>query len=209
MEEDINNYSNLIYSISKKFYGVDKEDLYQAGMLGLLKASKNYKVELNAKFSTYAVSYIFGEMYNLTYNKELKYGKDLLKLYKEIEILRYKLAQEYGRVPSNMDIANYLEKDIKEIDYITSISNNILYLDNNENRDLYEVIPGNNRNMDDALYIEESLNILNPCEREIIKSHYFEDLTQSEIARKLKMTQVMVSRIEKKGKDKLRKYMSV
>ena len=103
--EYVDKYSKLIWSIAKKFYGVDKEDLYQAGMLGLLKASKNYKDDKNTLFSTYATSYIFGEMYQLSHNKELKYGRDVLKLYKEIEKLRYKLAQEYGRVPTNMDLA--------------------------------------------------------------------------------------------------------
>ncbi len=209
--EYVDKYSKLIWSIAKKFYGVDKEDLYQAGMLGLLKASKNYKDDKNTLFSTYATSYIFGEMYQLSHNKELKYGRDVLKLYKEIERLRYKLAQEYGKVPTNMDLANYLEKDVSEIDYITSVSNQVMSLDStsDEERDLYEVIPGNNSNIDDTLYIEESLSLLNPSEREIIRAHYFEDLTQTEIARKLKMTQVMVSRMEKKGKEKLRKYMSI
>lgn len=209
--ELVEKYSRLIWSIAKKFYGVDKEDLYQAGMLGLLKASKNYKDDKNTLFSTYATSYIFGEMYQLTYNKELKVGRDTLKLYKEIENLRYKLAQTYNKVPTNLDIANYLEKDIKEIDYITSVGKEILSLDSNNDsdRELYEMIPSKDSNIDDLLFIRDSLDILTSDEKEIIKSHYFEDLTQTEIARKLKMTQVMVSRMEKKGKEKLRKYMTM
>ena len=72
IEDIIKSNEKMIYKLTNKFYGVDKEDLFQAGVLGLLKALKNYK-ESDAKFSTYAFEYIYGEMYNLALNKTIKF----------------------------------------------------------------------------------------------------------------------------------------
>lgn len=204
------DYEKLIWKVANKFYGVEKEDLYQAGMLGLLKACKNYKEESDAKFSTYAMNYIFGEMYLLASNKNLKYSKDMLKLYKLIETTRYKLAQNYNKIPSNNELANFLKMDVADVDLASKIGESIMSLDSatNEERDYYEMIPGINCDVDQQIFVEQLLELLDEEEREIIKSHYFEDMTQTEIARKLKMTQVMVSRYEKKGKEKIKKYMA-
>lgn len=65
MEELLEKYSNLIRSIANKFYGVSKEELYHVGTIGLFNAYKHFDTSCNVKFSTYAYSYIFGEMYEL------------------------------------------------------------------------------------------------------------------------------------------------
>ena len=152
---NINDYEKLIWKVANKFYGVEKEDLYQAGMLGLLKACKNYKNESNAKFSTYAMNYIFGEMYLLASNKNLKYSKDMLKLYKLIETTRYKLAQNYNKIPSNSELAEFLNMDVLDIDTAASIGESIMSLDSatTEERDYYEMIPGNNYNIDEKTHL--------------------------------------------------------
>ena len=81
----IEEYKPLILSIAKKFNNIEKEDLFQAGALGLKKAFDNYDETSATKFSTYAYKYIYGEMYNLIYkNSDLKITKDTLKLYKSI-----------------------------------------------------------------------------------------------------------------------------
>ena len=213
MESTLNvkDYEKLIWKIANKFYCVEKEDLYQAGMLGLLKACKNYKTNSEAKFSTYAMNYIFGEMYLLASNKNLKYSKDMLKLYKLIENTRYKLAQNYNKIPNNYELAEILKMDVIDIDIASSIGESIMSLDSatDEERDYYEMIPASTNDIDEKIFVNDSLELLDEPEREIIRSHYFEDMTQTEIARKLKMTQVMVSRYEKKGKEKLKEYMSL
>ena len=82
MNNLIEDYSKLIYSVSKKFYNVEKEDLYQAGYLGLIKAYNNYNEEYGL-FSSYAYKYIFGEMYELSVKcRNIKLNKYYLKLYK-------------------------------------------------------------------------------------------------------------------------------
>lgn len=213
METDnlIENYQNLIWKIAQKFYGVDKEDLFQAGALGLLKAKRNYKASCGTKFSSYAVSYIFGEMYLLVTNKNLKYSKDMLKLYKLIEQTRYNLAQKLNKIPSNEEVAIFLEMPINDIDYACMVGVDIMSLDNTneEERSIYEQISIDSGNIDDHILIEEGLSLLDASESEIIRSRYFEDLTQAEIAKKLQMTQVMVSRYEKRGKEKMRAFMTM
>lgn len=207
----IDTYKNLIWKIAGRFYGVEKDDLFQAGALGLLKALNNYKSDSGAKFSTYATNYIFGEMYLLTTNRNMKYSKDMLKLYKLIESTRYKLAQIMNKIPSNNELANYLEIPISDIEYATTMALEIMSLDSNqeESRSIHEMVEGKGDNIDERLFIEDSLDHLSESEKEIIKARYYEDLTQGEIARKLQMTQVMVSRIEKRGKEKLREYMTL
>ena len=83
-------------------------------------------------------------------------------------------------------------------------------LDSAENAPLYDIIKKEERtSLDDKLFLDEGLSVLSEDEKNIIKSRYFDDLTQSEVARKLRMTQVMVSRYEKKGIQKMREYMTL
>lgn len=201
----------LIYDIANKyFYGVDIDDLFQAGALGAIKAYRNYKDDGNTKFSTYAYMSIYGEMYNLVNNnKPVKVSKDILKLYKKIEQTRYMLAQNYGRIVSNQELADFLEKDLSEIEFAINAGVSVMSLDSsdNDNRSYYEQIAcDEGLPLIDKLSVYESMDALNEEEKQIIYLRYFGDLTQSETARKLKMTQVKVSRYEKKGMDKMRDY---
>ena len=209
-EEIINQNAGLIYDISKKFYGYPKEDLFQAGVLGLLKAYKQYDESFNAKFTSFAYKYIYGEMYLLVNNRPLKINKDILKLYKLIEQTRLSLTQRNGFVPSYDDIANFLEIDKGKIYEAVMAGQSIMSLDSEENVCLYDTIKSEEKvSIDDKILIDESLDLLSEDERNIIKSRYFEDLTQCEVARKLSMTQVMVSRYEKKGLDKMQKFLTL
>ena len=75
-EQIINENVGLIYMIAKKFYNVPKEDLFQAGVLGLLKAYQNYDESYGAKFTSFAYTYIYGEMYTLANNRQIKINKE-------------------------------------------------------------------------------------------------------------------------------------
>lgn len=209
-EEIINQNAGLIYDIAKKFYGYPKEDLFQAGVLGLLKAYKQYDESFNAKFTSFAYKYIYGEMYLLVNNRPLKINKDILKLYKLIEQTRLSLTQNSGIVPSYEDVANFLEIDKEKIYEAVMAGQSIMSLDSDENISLYDTIKSEEKvSIDDKILIDESMEMLSEDERNIIKSRYFEDLTQCEVARKLSMTQVMVSRYEKKGLDKMQKFLTL
>ena len=210
IDQIISSNTNLIYKIASKFYGAEKEDLYQAGVLGLLKAYKNYQNNGNTKFSSYAYDYIYGEMYLLVSNKTLKINKDILKLYRLIEKTRFALAQKYNRIPSNMEIASFLELSEKDINEAILAGKEIMSLDVEEQRPIYETIEIEEKiNTDDKILLSEGLEVLSNEEKEIIKARYYEDMTQSEVAKKLSMTQVMVSRYEKKGLSKMQNFLQL
>ena len=211
-EQLFNEYKYLVYKISSYFYNVPKEDLIQSGYIGLKEAYKNYKKSATVKFSTYAFKSIYGAMYKTALkNNPLKVSRDLLVLYKKIEQTRYLLAQKLNKIPTNVELASYLEMDPLEIDNAILAASEILSLDNesDEHRSSYEMISSEEPvSLDDKIDIYDSINSLNKDEQRIIKARYFKDMTQQEVARKLKMTQVMVSRYEKKAVEKMRNYMT-
>jgi len=139
-------------------------------------------------------------------NRSIKISKDLLKIYKLVEKTRYELAQRMNSIPTNEEVALFLELDVNLVNDSLLSAQVMMSLDDEANElNLHEVIPDNkNINFDIKLDLDDSFKVLNSCEKEIIKSRYYEDLTQSEVARKLNMTQVMVSRYEKKSLEKMR-----
>lgn len=212
IEEIIKAHEKLIYKIASKFYNYDKEDLYQVGVIGLMKALNNYKEKSNTKFTTYAYEYIFGEMYRLVNeNRPIKLNKDILKIYKKIEQTRYLLAQRDGYFPSNRDIALYLEIDENIVDATILSAQSILSLDKEtqEEVDLYNKLAiEEGISQDDKIALYDSLDTLEEQERKIIDFRYFKDMTQSETAKKLGLTQVMVSRREKESLNKMHNYLA-
>ncbi len=210
LEEIIKSSVGLIWKIAKNFYGVDRNDLYQAGVLGVIKAYQNYKDDGVTKFSTYAYNYIFGEMYILANNKTIKLNKDITRLLKMIDMGKVRLSQELMREPSNRELAQYLEMDLKSLEQVEMYRSEFISMDEecDEKRALHEVIASSeNISEDDRIILNDSINTLDSLEKDIIKSRYYDDLTQSETARKLGITQVMVSRYEKRSLNKMRNFM--
>lgn len=201
----------MIWKLASHFYGIDKNDLFQAGVVGLLKALKKYKNNGVTKFSTYAHDYIFGEMYLLASNRNIKISKDILNLYKKVEQARYVLAQKINKIPSNLELSEFLGLGLEDIELAVNSANIILSLDSKEDdeRSSYEMIKAKEEDLDTKILVNDSFAVLNEDEKNIIKSRYFEDLTQQEVAKKLNMTQVMVSRYEKKSIDKMREYLTM
>lgn len=159
-ERIIKENAGLIWKISERFYGIDKKDLFQAGALGIIKAYHNYKENGVTKFSTYAYEYIFGEMYTLASNKEIKVSKDLRKLYIMIEKCRFTLAQKWMRIPSNKELAAYLEMDEEKIEQALMSANMIMSMDdeNDEMRNLHETVAyEENVSEDEKILLESSM----------------------------------------------------
>ena len=210
-ENIVKDNEKLIWKIASHFYGIDKYDLYQAGVVGILNSLKKYQNNGTTKFSTYAHDYIFGEMYNLASNKSIKISKDILRLYKKIEEARYKLAQKFNRIPSNVELASFLGISLNDLELACMSANSIISLDakSDEARDTYECIEAKTEDLDLKILVSDSMEVLDEEEKNIIKSRYFEDLTQAEVAKKLNMTQVMVSRYEKKSIGKMRDYLTL
>ena len=204
----IEEYKPLILSIAKKFNNIEKEDLFQAGALGLKKAFDNYDETSATKFSTYAYKYIYGEMYNLIYkNSDLKITKDTLKLYKSIIKTYQLLTQKNNKIPTTLEIAMTLEVEESLINAVIISCQKAPSLDANycDDKDIKEVINiEENISLDDKIFLNDAINQLQEPEKTIIKQRYYSDLTQSEIAALLGISQVKVSRYEKKGIEKMR-----
>ena len=134
MDQLIEENSLLIFSIAKRFYNIDKEDLYQAGCLGLLKAYRNYR-DTSVKFSSYAYKYIFGEMYELSLkSRDIKLNKNYLKLYRAINIAKNTLAQSLNREVTLKDVSSYLEVDLSELEYVSIMMEDMFSLDDEYER---------------------------------------------------------------------------
>ncbi len=209
-EELIKENMPLIKHIAQNFYHTSFEDLLQAGAMGILKAYKKYRQNGTTKFSTYAYDYIFGEMYDFVMkDRKIKVNKETLKLAKQIELTKNALSLKMNRLPTYEEIASFLHLSpiiIREA--LLATTETISFDDKkDEARDLYEIIPQEERlSLDDKITLEDSINTLPQSSQKIIRYRYFKDLSQSETAKRMGMTQVMVSRYEKKSLEQLKKF---
>lgn len=211
-EKMVTSYNKLIWYLANRFYGVDKEDLYQAGSAALIEAYHDYKKTNGVKFSSYAYMYIYGAMYKLACNRSLKISRQFLKLKKQIEKAREILTQLNGWEPSFQELAEFLNQKVDDIKLIVNGFSPLVSLDDDkaEIRSLHESIADPTAgNFDEHILIEESMQVLNPLEKEIINSRYYEDLTQAETAHKLGINQVKVSRYESRSLNKMREFINL
>ena len=204
----IEEYKELVESISKKFYGIDKEDLIQAGNQGLIEAFNNYDDTSNTKFSTYAYNYIYGAMYTLIYKtNDLKITKDTLRLKKLIIEKYQEMSQINQKAPTNSELALELGIDEYLLNITLNSNQKAMSLDAPicEDKDLKEIIPQQDRiSVDDKIFLLDSINNLPEPEQSILKYRYYQDLTQKQTALALGLSQVKVSRYEKKGIQRIR-----
>lgn len=205
---------NLIYSIINTYFSTysNKNDLFQAGCIGLLKAAKNYDESYNTKFSTYAYTFIFGEISaSIREDKGIKVSTGMQKLAYKVEKVRLLLYQKLMREPSISELSNYLELPIEKVTEILNIPNNIQSLDEpvNDGLSLYECVSDSNKlNIDDLIALKNELEKLSPVEKKLISARYEYDMTQSEVAKILGMSQVQISRNEKKVLVRLKDRLS-
>ena len=198
-------------SQAKKFYNVEKKDLYQAGYIGALKAMNRYNINNETEFTTYAYKDIFGEMYELAKNnRNIKLNKNYLKIYKSIENAKVLLTQKLNRTPSLEEVSRYLEVDLSLINDVVITCREIISLDTEsemlKDNNMYSVI-GNNVDYDTKILVNDSLEVLSDEERQVIDMRYFKDYTQQETADMLGINQVKVSRLETSSKKKIKKYI--
>lgn len=210
----------LVSVIVKKFLnrGYEYEDLFQIGCIGLIKAIKNFNSEFNVKFSTYAVPMIMGEIKRFVRDDGMiKVSRNMKETAKKVKIAKEKLSKEYGREVTIEEISK--ELSITSEDVILSLEslNAPEYLYDTIHQDdgspvlLIDKISEERdygSDVTDKVALKEIINSLEPRARQIIILRYFKDMTQSEIAEILGISQVQVSRIEKKVLDYMRKTMN-
>lgn len=196
-------HEKLIYKMAQRFYGVPKEDLIQAGFLGLTKAYNKFDPSLNVKFSTYAYAFIFGEMYETaTMNRPIHIKKAEMNIYKSVLRAKEMLEAKYNRSISFTEVCDFLKIDYNQfMAILNSLSEFVSVEDTELNLSRKEHI-------DDLILLKESLETLSLQERQVIVSRYMGDLSQNETAKVLGLSQVKVSRIEKRGKEKMKNFVA-
>ena len=212
LEQIIITNQNLIYSITHYFEGYNnKDDLFQVGALGLIKAYKKYDPNLGVKFTTYAYSYILGEMRKyVREDKGIKISRDITKLNLKIEKASILLAQKLMREPSIQEISDFLEIPSELISESLQATNVIQSIDepinvSGKEMTLHDTISDNSKiDINTLIALKQELEHLTPFERDLIENRYLKDLTQTETADILGMSQVQVSRKETKVLTKLR-----
>ena len=214
LENIILDNINLIYKAAHYFKNYsNKEDLINAGVIGMINAYYKFNDSYNTKFTTYAFDYIIGEMKKCIRNdKSIKISRNISSLYLKIDKVKELLTQKYNREPSIKEISSFLEIDENYIIEAINSVNNLESLDNKITSDskelnLYDIIPSEQSDIDTLIDLENSLNKLSKNDLKLIKYRYYKDLSQQQTAKLLGISQVQVSRNEKKIIKQLKTIM--
>lgn len=209
----------LVTSISKKFInrGYEYEDIYQIGCMGLVKSIKNFDEKYNVKFSTYAVPMIIGEIKRfLRDDGMIKVSRNVKSLAKKLHFDKEALTKKLNREPTIEELAQFSGMDKEEILFALESSASMQYLYEVIHQDdgspvlLIDKLSENaieDKNITEKLALKEALRNLDTKSRQIIVLRYFKDKTQIQVAKMLGISQVQVSRIEKKVLQEMRKQL--
>ena len=205
-----------VWCVVKRFYnrGAEAEDLFQIGNIGLLKAIDQFDLSYDVKFSTYAVPMISGEIKRLLRDDGMiKVSRSLKELSYKAYLCQEELRDRWGREPSVAEIAEELHVDQEELVMaleaggdVESLHKPIYQKDGQEIR-LMDKLPEKEKEEDKVLermLLKELLNSLDKEERRLIYLRYFADRTQSQVGKEMGISQVQVSRLEKKILKRLR-----
>lgn len=215
VEENI----GLVWCIVKRFYGrgTEAEDLFQIGSIGLLKAIDKFNLDYNVKFSTYAVPMISGEIKRfLRDDGMIKVSRSLKELSYKAHLAGEKLQEKYGREPTLKELSEELEVPEEELvmamesaGEVESIYKPVYQKDGNEIRLLDKLVEKEEREETilNRMVLARLLEQLGKEERQLIYMRYFKNETQSQIGKVLGISQVQVSRMEKKILQSLREQM--
>jgi len=211
-DEGVSTCNELIYGVIRKYFrGYDIEDLYQVGVVGVMKAFDNYKNDKNTKFTTYAYKYIYGEIYTyLNSSKLVKTSRDTASLYRKINEAKNILSQRLMKEPTVYELAAFLEMEpniiqmaINSVSSVDSIDR-VIYSDGRDVQMLDTIRDDKDYYNIDYMLLHDEINKLPEEEKQIIYLRYFEDRTQREVADILGKSQVGVSRVENKTLKKMR-----
>ena len=200
----------LIYSIVKRFKtNQNEDDLFQVGCIGMIEAYKNYDETKNVKFTSYAYTYIMGAIYKyVNEDKTVRLSREIIKMQRKIEKAKIYLTQILMRIPTNKELAEYLEITEENLESIISYETDCLSLDIPVYDDvsLYDAI-GNKTDYDTLIALKTELEKLKEPERTIMYSRYIKGMSQTKVAKEIGITQVDVSRKENKVLTKLKKTL--
>jgi len=215
-EEMIHKNMGLVHACAHRFQGrgIEYEDLFQAGCMGLIKATDAFDWERGVRFSTYAVPVILGEMRRLFRDGgTVKVSRTLKELSMRVMRERERFYTQNGREPTVLELADQMQETVEDVVEAIGASAPAISLTGTDEED------GQNGQMDipveseeervtDLLALKQAMGILPAKDRSLIVFRYFQGKTQTETARLLGMTQVQVSRREKKILQNLRENLT-
>ena len=212
----VSENSGLIWSVAKRFLGrgTDSDDLYQLGCLGFLKAVEGFDLNFGTQFSTYAVPKIAGEIRRfLRDDGAVKVSRGIKEQAYTIKTVRNHLTSALGREPTIQEISRqtgFTPEEIALAETATAATESIHREAGEEGFTLENVLTDTESEdtMVEKISLRQAISKLPEREGTVIKLRYFHGLTQDRVAKVLDVSQVQVSRIEKKAIAILRDFMS-
>ena len=208
--------SGLIWSVVRRFMGrgAEADDLYQLGCLGLLKAIEGFDLEFGTQFSTYAVPKIAGEIRRfLRDDGAVKVSRSLKEQSATIKVVRSRLTAALGREPTVQEISRqtgFSPEEIALAETATAATESIQKQTGEEGFSLENVLTDteSEEGLVEKIALRQAINALPERERTVIQLRYFHCLTQQRVAKVMQVSQVQVSRIEKKALTMLKELMA-
>ena len=207
--------SGLIWSVARRFLGrgVESDDLYQLGCLGFIKAVEGFDLEFGTQFSTYAVPKIAGEIRRfLRDDGAIKVSRSIKEQAVTIKTVRSQLSAELGREPSISEISQRTGFTLEEIamaENATATTESIHRQTGEDGFSLENILTDTESEeaLVEKISLRQAIEKLPERERAVIQLRYFHGLTQDRASKVLGVSQVQISRIEKKALEKLRLFM--
>lgn len=208
--------TGLIYSVIKRFAGrgAEMEDLFQIGSIGLLKAIDHFDMSFDVRFSTYAVPMIMGEIKRFLRDDGIvKISRSLKENHYKLQKVRSEMYEKLGREATMLEICEEMQMDMEELmlsweaDNVAESLYKTIYQGDGTEISLLDKLPEKENQQEQVLnriFLEEILDSLSLEERKVIDMRYYEEKTQSQIAEILGISQVQVSRMEKRILKKMR-----
>ena len=201
-DEMIKQNIGLVHSLCNKFTGkgIEYDDLFQAGCIGLIKSVDGFDESRGFKFSTYAVPAILGEIKRLFRDGgTVNVSRSIKEKGRKISAVRESFLNENNREPTVKELSEIMKLDEYEIAEAINASMPVMSLtyDDDENSEYDIPVTSPDVKISNSLALFQTIEALNEKDRQIIKLRYFEGLTQTVVAKKMNMTQVQVSRREK------------
>lgn len=214
----VSNNIGLVWNIVRRFAGrgYDVEDLFQIGCIGLIKAVDKFDDSYDVQFSTYAVPLIMGEIKRFIRDDGMvKISRTVKENGWKVKKAVQKLSQSYGREPTIEEISAEVQLSVEDItlaleagEEVESIYKSMYQRDGSEVYLIDQMSSESGENVDkmiNNMALEQIIDELDELEKNIIIMRYFQDKTQTDIAKQLGISQVQVSRMEKKILLSLRK----
>src|SRR5690625_144294 len=207
----------LIWSVVQRFLnrGYEPDDLFQIGSIGLMKSIDKFDLSYDVQFSTYAVPMIIGEIQRFIRDDgTIKVSRSLKELGHKVRLEKDRLTKQLNRSPTVQEIADALDISREEVaqaqDAIRSPHSihETVYENGGEPITLLDQIADDDKEWFNKLSVQEAIRNLEERERLIIYLRYFKDQTQSQVAERLGISQVQVSRLEKKILEEMKKNLT-